>query len=83
MHRLAGEDRLLDIAEPFIGLNIALLSAHYIAKKPGDGQAVQWHQDGSYWPLEPMRVTTLWVAVTASSKIMDAWACCLERTTSG
>jgi ectoine hydroxylase-related dioxygenase (phytanoyl-CoA dioxygenase family) len=66
MHRLVGDDRLLDIAEQFIGPHIALFAAHYIAKKPQTGQAVQWHQDGSYWPLEPMEVTTLWVAGTDS-----------------
>lgn len=67
MHRLVGDERLLDIAEQFIGPNIALFAAHYIAKRPRDGQAVQWHQDGSYWPLEPMEVTTLWVAGTDST----------------
>lgn len=67
MWRLTGDDRLLDIAEQFIGPDIALFAAHYIAKPPGDGKAVQWHQDGSYWPLEPMEVTTLWVAGTPST----------------
>ncbi len=67
MWRLTGDDRLLDIAEQFIGPNIALFAPHYIAKPPGDGKAVQWHQDGSYWPLEPMEVTTLWVAGTPSA----------------
>lgn len=67
MWRLTGDDRLLDIAQQFIGPNIALFAPHYIAKPPGDGKAVQWHQDGSYWPLEPMEVTTLWVAGTAST----------------
>ena len=67
VHRLVGDDRLLDIAEHFIGPNIALFAAHYIAKGPGDGQAVGWHQDGTYWPLEPMEVTTLWVAGTDST----------------
>ncbi len=67
MHRLVGDERLLDIAEQFIGPNIALFAAHYIAKKPRTGQAVGWHQDGSYWPLEPMEVTTLWVAGTNST----------------
>jgi len=67
MHRLVGDDRLLDIAEQFLGPDIALFAAHYIAKKPLTGQAVGWHQDGSYWPLEPMEVTTLWVAGTDST----------------
>jgi ectoine hydroxylase-related dioxygenase (phytanoyl-CoA dioxygenase family) len=67
MHRLVGDERLLDIAEQFIGPNIALFAAHYIAKPPLDGQKVLWHQDGSYWPLEPMEVVTLWVAGSDST----------------
>jgi hypothetical protein len=61
--RLISDDRLLDIAEQFIGPNIALFASHYICKRPYDGQAVLWHQDGTYWPLEPMEVVTLWLAI--------------------
>lgn len=68
MHHLVGDDRLLDIIEPFIGSNIALFAAHYIAKAPFKGQPVLWHQDGSYWPLEPMEVITIWLAATDSTK---------------
>lgn len=64
--RLISDDRLLDIAEQFIGPNIALFASHYISKPPQDGQPVLWHQDGSYWPLEPMEVITLWLAVDDS-----------------
>lgn len=67
IHRVAGDTRLLDIAEQFVGPNIALYATHYIAKPPRTGRAVGWHQDGSYWPLEPMDVVTLWVAGTAST----------------
>lgn len=64
--RLISDDRLLDIAEQFIGPNIALFASHYICKPAGDGQPVLWHQDGSYWPLDPMNVVTLWLAVDDS-----------------
>ncbi|GGD82048.1 phytanoyl-CoA dioxygenase family protein [Paenibacillus nasutitermitis] len=64
--RLIGDDRLLDIAEQFIGPDIALFASHYISKPPFDGKPVLWHQDGSYWPLEPMNVITLWLAVDDS-----------------
>lgn len=67
MHRLVCDERLVDIAAQFLGDDVAMFAAHYIAKKPRTGQAVQWHQDGSYWPLEPMEVTTLWVAGTDST----------------
>jgi ectoine hydroxylase-related dioxygenase (phytanoyl-CoA dioxygenase family) len=61
--RLVSDDRLLDIAEQFVGPDIALFASHYIAKPPFDGQPVLWHQDSSYWPLEPMAVVSLWLAV--------------------
>ena len=61
--RLVSDERLLDIAEQFIGSDIALFASHYICKRPYDGQAVLWHQDGTYWPLEPMEVVTLWLAI--------------------
>jgi ectoine hydroxylase-related dioxygenase (phytanoyl-CoA dioxygenase family) len=64
--RLISDPRLLDVAEKFIGPNIALFASHYISKPPHDGQAVLWHQDGSYWPLNPMEVITLWVALDPS-----------------
>lgn len=65
--RLVSDPGLLDIAEQFIGPNIALFASHYIAKPPFSGQAVLWHQDGSYWPLEPMEVITLWLAADDTS----------------
>jgi ectoine hydroxylase-related dioxygenase (phytanoyl-CoA dioxygenase family) len=65
--RLISDDRLLDVAQEFIGPNIALFASHYLSKPPGDGMPVLWHQDGSYWPLEPMEVVTLWLAVDDST----------------
>jgi ectoine hydroxylase-related dioxygenase (phytanoyl-CoA dioxygenase family) len=61
--RLISDDRLLDVAQIFVGPNIALFASHYISKPPFDGMPVLWHQDGSYWPLDPMEVVTLWLAV--------------------
>jgi phytanoyl-CoA hydroxylase len=64
--RLVSDDRLLDIAELFVGPDIALFASHYISKPPYSGQPVLWHQDGAFWPLEPMEVVTLWLAVDRS-----------------
>ena len=66
IHRIVGDTRLINIVEEFIGHNIAMFAAHYIAKPPFTGQAVLWHQDGTYWPLEPMEVTSIWLAATDS-----------------
>ncbi|MFG2563458.1 phytanoyl-CoA dioxygenase family protein [Streptomyces sp. NPDC048496] len=65
--RLVSDPRLLDIAQLFVGPDIALFASHYISKPPRSGQPVLWHQDGAFWPLEPMRVVTLWLAVDHST----------------
>lgn len=65
--RLVSDSRLLDIAEKFLGPDLALFASHYICKPAFSGQSVLWHQDAAYWPLEPMRVITLWLAVDDST----------------
>lgn len=65
--RLVSDPRLVDIAEHFLGPDLACFTAHYICKPPYDGQPVLWHQDGAYWALEPMRALTVWLAVDESS----------------
>ncbi|MBT2395376.1 phytanoyl-CoA dioxygenase family protein [Streptomyces sp. ISL-100] len=65
--RLVSDGRLLDIAQTFIGTDIALFASHYISKPPFSGRPVLWHQDGAFWPLEPMEVVTLWLAVDEST----------------
>ncbi|AYY15380.1 phytanoyl-CoA dioxygenase family protein [Actinobacteria bacterium YIM 96077] len=65
--RLVSDERLLRIAELFVGPDIALFASHYISKPPYSGQPVLWHQDAAFWPLEPMDVVTLWLAVDHST----------------
>ncbi|MEZ5278406.1 MAG: phytanoyl-CoA dioxygenase family protein [Opitutaceae bacterium] len=64
--RLVRQEPLLDIAAESLGPNLALFATGYIIKSPGSSMEVLWHQDGSYWPLDPMEVCTLWVAITES-----------------
>ncbi len=61
--QLATHRRLLDVVESVLGPDIALFSSHLLCKPAGDGQRVVWHQDSAYWPLEPMAVLTLWLAL--------------------
>ncbi|ONI78535.1 phytanoyl-CoA dioxygenase [Kribbella sp. ALI-6-A] len=63
---LVSDQRLLDLAELFVGPDIALFATHYLCKPPRCGKGVEWHQDGAFWPLEPMNVVTLWLALTGS-----------------
>lgn len=66
--RVVSDHRLLDLAEVFVGPDIALFASHYISKPPRSGRPVLWHQDAGYWPLEPMEVVTLWLAVDPSTR---------------
>ncbi|XP_065834581.1 uncharacterized protein [Oscarella lobularis] len=65
--RLCCDERLVDIATTFVGPHVALFASHYFCKMPRTGKRVLWHQDGSYWPLEPMKVISLWLAVDEST----------------
>jgi chlorinating enzyme len=69
LFRYLNHPRVLDVIEDFIGPDIVLWSSHFIAKPKGDGKAVPWHTDGSYWGdrLQPMKVITLWLAVDEST----------------
>ncbi len=65
--RLVSDERLLNLVELFLGPNLALFGSNYVNKAPYTGAAVLWHQDGFNWPLEPMQVITLWLAIDDST----------------
>jgi phytanoyl-CoA hydroxylase len=66
--RMVTDSRLLDIAERFLGPDLACFTAHYVCKPPHDGRPVLWHQDGAYWKLTPMQALTVWLAVDHSNQ---------------
>lgn len=68
IHHILDQKSIKEISKFYLGPNISLFGAHYIAKKPYDGKPVGWHQDGSYWPLKPMNVISLWIAGTESNE---------------
>jgi ectoine hydroxylase-related dioxygenase (phytanoyl-CoA dioxygenase family) len=57
---------ILDVVEQLIGPDIILWGSMLFCKPPKDGQAVPWHQDGQYWPIEPLATVTLRVAIDGS-----------------
>lgn len=46
-----------------LGDDVIAWGSHFFCKLPGDGQAVAWHQDASYWPLTPSKAVTVWLAI--------------------
>jgi phytanoyl-CoA hydroxylase len=58
----------VDVAEQVLGADVALFTSYAISKPPAHGLAVAWHQDAAFFPIEPMRTFTLWLAVDDSDR---------------
>jgi non-heme Fe2+,alpha-ketoglutarate-dependent halogenase len=64
---------VLDAIEAILGPDILLLATHFFCKYPAPEEAgaaparfVAWHQDVTYWGLEPPLAVTAWYAVDAA-----------------
>ena len=55
---------LLDAVEDLIGPDIRVFHLSVWPKDPGTGTYVSWHQDATYFALEPACHVTAWVALT-------------------
>ncbi|MBX9583645.1 MAG: phytanoyl-CoA dioxygenase family protein [Gemmataceae bacterium] len=55
--------RVVGIVSDLLGTSVIGWGSHFFCKMPGDGKAVSWHQDASYWPLTPSKAVTVWLAV--------------------
>lgn len=60
---LLTNSRIVAIVKDLLGENVVAWGSHFFCKMPGDGKAVAWHQDASYWPLSPSRNVTAWLAI--------------------
>jgi ectoine hydroxylase-related dioxygenase (phytanoyl-CoA dioxygenase family) len=64
---LAIHPRILDAVEAIIGPDILLLASQFFCKYgPDKEKFVAWHQDVTYWGLEPPEALTAWYAVDDS-----------------
>ncbi len=55
---------VLDAVEDLIGPNIRLFHLSVWPKDPGTGTYVSWHQDATYFALDPVCHVTAWVGLT-------------------
>jgi len=59
--------RILDAIEDVIGPNILCWGSSFFIKEPRNPSFVSWHQDSTYWGLDPADVVTAWVAFSDST----------------
>ena len=65
---LVGHPAILDAVESLVGPDILLWDSSFIVKEPGDGKRVTWHQDLTYWGLEPTEgVVSIWLALAPAT----------------
>lgn len=67
LYDLATRPSVLDAVEQVLGPDLLIWSSQFFTKEPGDGGFVSWHQDSTYWGLEPATITTAWIALAPST----------------
>src|SRR4051812_2387039 len=67
LNDLIRHPRILDAVEDVIGPNILCWGSSFLIKEPRNPAFVSWHQDSTYWGLDPADVVTAWVALTDST----------------
>ena len=66
LYDLTLDNQVLDAVETVVGPDILVWSAGFFHKQPRSESFVSWHQDSTYWGLEPPDIVTAWIALTPS-----------------
>lgn len=61
---LVHQPKILDAVEDVIGPDILCWTTNFFIKEANDPGFVSWHQDSTYWGLDPDHVITAWLAFT-------------------
>jgi non-haem Fe2+, alpha-ketoglutarate-dependent halogenase len=73
--KLARDPRILDKVEDVLGPDILIFTSTFFIKEPHSPTIAAWHQDSTYYGLEPKEEVAVWVALTEASEAagcMDA-----------
>jgi len=65
---LCRHPRVLDAVEDVIGPDILVYFATFFVKEPGSPAFTAWHQDSTYFGLDPHDHVTAWIALTDASE---------------
>jgi len=70
MDSLVRHPKVLDAVESLIGPDILIYHLTSWLKEPHEPSHVSWHQDGTYFGLEPFEQVTAWIALTDATPEM-------------
>jgi non-heme Fe2+,alpha-ketoglutarate-dependent halogenase len=77
-NNLIRHPKILDAIEDVIGPNILVWTSTFFIKEPHSPTFAAWHQDGTYFGLDPHEQVCAWVALTDASRE----AGCMEHLSS-
>ena len=66
LSRLVCEEQIVNAVQEILGPNILAWNSTFIIKHPFDQSYTSWHQDRTFWGLQPARAVTAWIAFTRS-----------------
>jgi ectoine hydroxylase-related dioxygenase (phytanoyl-CoA dioxygenase family) len=66
--QMVSRPRVLDAVEQILGPDLLVWNSRWFSKMPGDRTYISWHQDATYWGLEPPAVVTAWLALSPSTQ---------------
>jgi non-heme Fe2+,alpha-ketoglutarate-dependent halogenase len=72
LNDLVRHPRILDSVEDIIGPDILCWGSSFFIKEKRNPGFVSWHQDSTYWGLDPPDIITAWVAFTDSNAVNGA-----------
>lgn len=64
---LATHPAIVDRMAALYGNDLLLWRTNFFVKEPG-AKEIPWHQDYSYWPLEPPVIISAWIAIDPSTE---------------
>ena len=65
--KLASDPLIVDAVLQVMGPDVVLWGCQVFCKPASDGMEVPMHQDGHYWPIDPLESCTAWVAIDDST----------------
>ncbi|MGH7043032.1 MAG: phytanoyl-CoA dioxygenase family protein [Acetobacteraceae bacterium] len=65
---LARDPRILDVVEDLLGPDLLIYTSTFFIKEPHSPTIAAWHQDSTYYGLEPKEEVTVWIALTDANE---------------
>ena len=66
--KLARDPRILDAVEDLLGPDLLIYTSTFFIKEPHSPTIAAWHQDSTYYGLEPKEAINVWIALTEANE---------------